>query len=442
MEKKEILEVLEDWNFWTKQQETGVLRPEYAEEIARLAAIGQVVLISGVRRSGKSTLMRQYAKRLIDSGVDAKNVLYVNFEDVRFKELNLDLMQKIFETYAEFVRPTQSSKPFVFLDEVHKIKGWERFARTLHELNKASLFASGSTSRLLSKEFGSTLTGRHLDARVFPLDFKEFLAFKKVFPENKRKFGELELISKKSVVKRLLNEYLEFGGLPLVCLTGDERGKKDLLAACFEDVLSKDVIETRGVKRPVKLKGLAKFFLSNAGRRTSLNALSKFSGLSLNAVESYSRYLEEAFLVFFLKKFSYSVKEQERTIAVVYAADNGLRSVLGFKFSEDAGWALQNAVANLLLKKFGKENLFYWMNAQKEEVDFVVKQGKEVEQLVQVCRSLGDFATRKRELRALAKASEELRCRNLLVVTEDQEGVDEFDGKKIKLVPLWKFLLE
>ena len=431
MEKTKIIEILDDWNFWTKEHDIGIIRPNYLEEITRLSKANQIISIAGVRRSGKSTIMLQYIKQLIDTKVNPKNILYINFEDVRFKELNLELLNRIYEVYLEYMQPI--SKQYIFLDEIQKIKGWERFARTMHELKKATVFVSGSNAKLLSGNLASVLTGRHLDINVFPLDFKEFLSFRKIQIKD-----ELELISKRHKIKYLLNEYIKYGGFPLVCLN---ESKKDLLQTYFEDIINKDVIGNHTITNIPKIKSLAKFYLTNVGRRISFNNISKSLSLSLDTVEKYSYYLEDAYLIHFIKKFSYSVKEQERTMVIVYAIDNGLKSLLGFNFSKDEGWLYQNVVANYLIKEYSKKNIFYWMSTTKEEVDFVVKNGLKVKQLIQVCYDIEDYDTKKRELKALVKASNELKCRNLLIITEDKEGEEKISKCKIRFIPLWKYLI-
>ena len=141
-----------------------------------LEKTGQVVTLMGVRRSGKSTMMLQYIKELIDNGLDPANTLYVNLEDTRWGELSPDLLQRIWEAYLEWLEP--KSKPYIFLDEIQLVSGWEKFVRSLHERKEAVIFVSGSSSKLLSGEFGSALTGRHVGLTVFPLTFTEFLLFK------------------------------------------------------------------------------------------------------------------------------------------------------------------------------------------------------------------------------------------------------------------------
>ncbi|MEK6949812.1 MAG: ATP-binding protein [Nanoarchaeota archaeon] len=432
MEKAQIIEILEDWNFWTKDHNVGIPREEYLQKLTKLAETEQIIVVLGVRRSGKSTIMHQYIKKLIDRKVDPKNILYVNFEDVRFGEFSLELLNQIYDVYLEYAQP--DNKQYIFLDEVQKIKGWEKFARTLHELKKAQVFVSGSNSKLLWGELSSVLTGRHLDLTVYPLEFSEFLMFKKIEVKDK-----LDLIAKRHKIKALLNEYLHYGGFPLVCL---KEPKKELLQTYFEDIINKDVIEKKIITHVSKIKSLAKFYLTNVGRRISFRSISKFQELSLDTIERYSYYLEEAYLISFIKKFSYSVKEQEKTMSVVYAIDNGLRNLVSFKFSQDDGWLYQNTVANSLIKRFGKDKIFYWTSPTKEEVDFVVKPGLKVKQLIQVCYNIADPATKKREATALVKASKELKCSDLLAITEGYEAEEKFDNKKIRYIPLWKYLCQ
>ena len=427
MEKAQIIEILEDWNFWNKEHDIGIIRPAYLKKIEKLAKTGQIVTIMGVRRSGKSTIMLQYIKQLMAQKVNPKNILYVNFEDLRFKECTLELLNQIYESYLEHMQPDQHS---VFLDEVHKIKDWEKFARTRHELKEAQIFVSSSNEKLLFGKLASILTGRHLDIEVFPIDFHEFLQF------NNLEINEKNIIVKRRKIKPLLKEYLNYGGFPLVTL---KESKKEILQTYFEDIINKDVIENHTITYVSKIKSLAKFYLTNTGRRISFNKIAKTLNLSLDTVERYSYFLEEAYLIYFIKKFSYSVKEQERTMAVVYTIDNGIRNLLGFRFSSDTGWLYQNVVATRLIKKYGKENIFYWMNDIKEEVDFVLMKGK-VKQLIQVCYNLDE--AKKREIRSLLKASKELKCKNLLVITDDKEGKETIASKKILYVPLWKWLLQ
>jgi len=226
MNKDQMFEVLNDWNFWKRKPYVGIKRVTYLEQIEKISKTGQIISIVGARRSGKSTIMLQYANKLLEEGYNKKNILYINLEDPRFLgELSLKLLQDIYDTFLEYLQP--DSKPYIFLDEVQNVPAWEKFVRALHERKEAIIFVSGSNSKLLSPEYGSVLTGRHLSLTIYPLSFKEFLYFKKIDIKNR-----MDLINQKRVIKRLFNEYLEYGGFPSVVLNKE---KREILVKYFYD---------------------------------------------------------------------------------------------------------------------------------------------------------------------------------------------------------------
>lgn len=433
MVKNEILKILDDWNFWKKDLETGIKRPLYLDRLKSFSATNQILVITGARRSGKSFIMRQLAKELIKEGGNKNNILMVNFEDPRFTELNTETLQKIYETYLEFLKPKE---PFIFLDEVQEVEAWEKWTRTMHELGKARVIVSGSNARLLSKELATLLTGRHLNTVIFPLSFKEYLAFNNIAVEKK-----LDIISKEIEIKGLLRDYLEFGSFPEVVLSKE---KKEILLTYFEDILDKDLIRRFRIRKPEKLKSLAKFYLSNISSLTTFSSIEKFLGISADTIEKFSGYLETAYLVFFLKRFSFKVKEQEKSPRKVYAIDTGLANTIGFRFSENVGRLAEN-IAFLELKRKQTINpeleLYYWKDQHHREVDFVMKEKLKVKQLIQVCWELSRSETKNREIRALLKAMEEIKLKEALVITEDYEAEESIKDKKIRFLPLWKWLL-
>ena len=278
----------------------------------------------------------------------------------------------------------------------------------------------------MASELATVLTGRHVV--VSPLDFKEFLLFKSIEIKD-----ELDLISKKIEIKGALSEWVESGGFPEVVLSEE---KKQLLLRYFEDVITRDVEKRHKVRKGEKLKTLAKFYLTNIGNPITFSSLSKFLKISKNTIEKFSTYLEEAYLLFFIKKFSF--KEQEKSPRKVYSVDTGLANAIGFRFSENRGRLMENVVALELLRKKSLNpglEFYYWKDYYKNEVDFVVKEGLDVDQLIQVT-----YATDKveeRETKSLIKASKELKCKNMIIITRDYEGM--VDG--IRCLPLWKWLL-
>lgn len=426
MDAESLLEILNDWNFWQKTPFSGIPREKYLEKMRNFSDTGQVVVLSGVRRSGKSTLMLQYIASLIRQGLDPSNTLYVNLEDPRFhNERAPDVLRKIYEVFLENLTPR---KPHIFLDEVQNVSGWEKFVRSLHERKEAVIFVSGSSSRLLSAEFGSALTGRHLMIEVFPLDFREFLRFSGLEVDTK-----LSLLHNRLKIRRLLRDYLDSGGFPQVALSGE---KKELLVRYFEDVLTKDVSQRYRIRKPEKLRALALFYLANVSSLISFNRAAKFLSLTLDTVERFSHFLATSYLLLFSKKFSYSLKEQEVNPRKVYAVDVGLRNAVVFKTGDDLGRRSENAVF-LHLRQTCKE-VYYWKDGR--ECDFMLRDGGRL-RAVQVTNNFENPIVRDRELKGLLAAAKKFNLKSGLVIDNELEGEERVKGTKIEIVPLWKWLL-
>lgn len=431
MEKSEIIEILHDWNFWKKDIDAGIERKTYLKRLKELAKMKEIVVVSGVRRSGKSTLLLQFCKSLISGGVRKEDILIVNFEDPRFKELNLKLLNNIYEIYLTELAP--GIEHYVVLDEVQVVDGWEKFARYLRENKKVNVFVTGSTSKLLSSEYSSVLAGRHVDMEVYPLSFSEFLFFKGVQVSNK-----LDIAANRHRIKRAFLEYIRWGGFPKVCLIDKEKDKKELLNTYFRDIIIKDVVSRYKIRESNKLEELAKYYLSNISSIQSFNRIKNILKLSLESVERFSAYLANAYFLSFVRKFGYSVNEQILNPRKVYCVDVGMRNSMGFVFSSDFG-RLAEDIVFLELKKSGKE-VFYWKSERQEEVDFLLKKGNKIE-LIQVCWNPEKTKTKERELFVLLKAMKEFKLRTALVFTEDYEAEEKIENKLIKYIPIWKWLL-
>lgn len=434
MDKNELFSILNDWNFWRKEMECGIARKAYVERFKALSGSNQVITVTGPRRAGKSFLMRQMGAELMGRGVKKENLLYANFEDPRFTSLDTKLMDEIFSTYKEFLAP--KGDLYLFLDEVQEIEQWEKWVRMMHELKKAKLVISGSNARLLSRELGTLLTGRHLDLSVFPLSFKEFLAFNGI-----QELDKLSLVANETDIKGLLRKYVEWGSFPEVALSGQ---KKEILLNYFEDLVTKDLLRRFKVRKSQAMKSLIKYYLSNVGNPTTFSSTEKFLKLSADTVEKFSGYFEDVYLVFFLKRFSFKVKEQEKSPRKVYAIDTGLCNAVGFHFSENTGKLAENIVFSELRRQQAQKpemELYYWKDEHHREVDFVTKTGKNVDELIQVCWNVNDLKTKNREIRSLAKAMEELKKKEAMIITEEYEAVEDVKGNRIKYVPLWKWLL-
>lgn len=434
MEKQGIIEILTDWNFWKEDLETGIRRPDYLARLKGLLDARQVVVITGPRRAGKSYLMRQWAKDLIETGLPRGEILFINFEDPRWPELDKEFLQKIYETYLEFLSPR--GKPVVFLDEVQEVLGWEKWVRMMHELGKARIILSGSNAKLLGKELATALTGRHVDATVFPLSLKEHLLFKGIIFKD-----ELDWHRRRIEIASTLREIFEFGSFPHVVLSGE---KKQILLNYFEDLLNRDLIRRFKIRKADPLKGLARYYFTNTASTVTFNAVERFLNISADTAERFSRFFEEAYLFSFVKRFSFKVKEQEKSPRKVYPVDTGLARTIGFRIGENWGRLAETLVFQELARKRSRDpgcEVFYWKDPQHREVDFVLRENREVRRLIQVCWDTDRPETREREVRALLKALEEFRLKEGWVVTEDREEEETINGRTIRYIPLWKWLL-
>jgi hypothetical protein len=438
MEKERIIEISGKWNFWEREIDAGILREEYLKKLLKFIRSDKIISVVGVRRSGKSYMIRGIVKKLIEGGSKKENTLIVNFEEPEFEGSELGFLQKIYATYLEIIKPP--SKPFIFLDEIQNVPKWERFVRSLNERKEAYLIVSGSSSKLLSEELATVLAGRQLYFEVFPLSFREFLSFRGV---KIRDLRDVLLAAQK--IKGLLREYLQFGGYPEVVLNEEEEIKIRILRSYFEDILTRDVIRRFKIKQIEKLRGLVRYYLTNISSPITFNSISKILNLPVETTRRFTSYLEISKSIFFLRRFSFSVKEQEKAARKVYTIDVGLSNAIGFRFSENLGRIAENLVAIELKRRQNlnpKLEICYWKDYDEKEVDFVIKEDLAVSGLIQICWDVSDLKTKKREIDAILRASKKLNCSNLLIITEDFEEEEEIKNKKIVYRPLWKFLCE
>lgn len=436
MEKNEIIESLLAWNFWQKGIDAGISRKPYLEQIHRYLKTDEVVALAGVRRCGKSTILLQVLAELINNGLPKQNTLYINFEDPKFYNfLGLDLLDKIWQVYQEYLNP--QGKVYLVLDEVQKIKGWEHWVRAKYDQKESvKIFVTGSNAELLSAEFSSVLTGRHLELAVTPLNFGEYLGFKGVKIEN----NKLWMAESRSLLYKHALEYLQLGGFPKIVLTGDELLRKELLEQYFNDILTKDIRDRYKLKEAGKLKNLALFFAANFTRPYTFRKVKALSEipLSLDTVHRFSHYLENSFIVDFLSRFSYSLKNRMQTARKVYFVDNGLRNAVAFKFSSDTGKLLENAVFRHLKQQ--KKEVYYYQ--EKQEVDFVLKEGLKIVGLINVSSSIEDKETYLRETAALKEAMRYFKQKEATLITlEGKAKTIRDEGFTILIVPFYQWAI-
>lgn len=381
-----------------------------------------IKVIIGPRRSGKSFFAIHFLKK------QGNNFGYVNFDDETLAGSD------DYDGIVAAMNQVYGNPKYVLFDEIQNLPKWELFVNRLQRQGY-NLTLTGSNANLLSRELATHLTGRHVLVNVIPFSFREFLSFEKK-----------ELTTAET--KEKLAEYLIYGGYPEPLMK--HLDYKEYLSTLLTSTIYKDIVKRHKVRFAQGVEDLALYLLSNVAREYSYNTLSKVTRCkSAHTAEKYIGYLEEAFLFFRINRFSFKVREQLASNKKIYCIDNGFIHAKAFQTGPDRGRLYENAVA-IWLKKAeldGRSSVYYWKNPQQEEVDFVVKEGTKVTRLIQVCCNAQNNETKKREIRALLKAGRELKCDNLLLITEDQdegneEEVEWFGIKgRIKCVPLWKWLL-
>jgi len=434
MKSEEIISILSDWNFWGKGLYTGKYR-KYSEKIVEFleGKVNKIITVFGVRRAGKSYILRQVAK-ILSEKYGKENVLYVNFEEANFGTKNIELLDKIYRAFLEIIKP--KIKPFILLDEVQEIDEWEKWVRSMHEKDACRFVISGSSAKLMSEELATLLAGRDISIEIFPLSFREFLEFKNLEIMDLR-----DIIIRKRDILSYLREYMEYGGFPEVVETENTEKKREILRRYVETILIKDVKKRYNIREVEYLDFLASYYLSNISSLISFNRLSKLLKIPVKTVERYSKYLETSRMIFFIPKFSFSLKERKISPRKVYSIDTGISNAYGFKFMENYGKLMENIVAIDLLRT--KKEIYYFRDYQQREVDFVVKEGLNIKQLIQVTYASSRDEIEQREIKALLRAYELFKEHNpeLIVITWDYEDVLKIDNKEIKFIPLWKWLL-
>ncbi len=400
--------------------------------------INKIIVLTGFRRVGKTYMMLNLAGKKLKNK-SREEIVYINFEDERIPlkaEFLTELIPAIKQTF-------KMETKILFLDEIQTIPNWSKWLRRIHDNEKFIIFVSGSTSKTSSREIPTELRGRFLEIKVFPLSFKEFLDFKGL----KFNLKQIQYSSnEKAKLIRALEEYLKFGGFPEIVLT-DYTKKQDIAQSYYQTVVRRDIIERYNIKNEGALKALL-LLLLNSTHYSSTKLYNTIKSMNYevgkSTIQSYINYIENSYLMFSVPIFSYKIKDQLQYPRKVYFIDNVFINSISTKFSGNHGRLYENLMAIDLIKKY--EDIYYWKNQQGEEVDFVIKKGIKVNWLIQVCYDINDGDTKQREIRSLLKAGKELKCKNLIIITDDyeaEERVKWFNNKtNIKFIPLWKWLLE
>lgn len=375
----------------------------------------KVTVITGVRRGGKSTLLKQIAKNY-------KGYYYLNFEDDRL----LDFSYRDFDNLRELFLEIFGEQNVFFFDEIQNVYGWEKFVTRLFR-EGCKVFVTGSNARLLSSELATALSGRHRVVKLYPFSFKEFLDFNK-FPVK-----EFYRVKERGLLKKYFHQYLKAGGFPETIKNQDKEDLRQL----HQDILIKDLIVRFKIKDVKSFRELSLFLLSNTAGLISYNNLKKVLEFkSVTTVKNYVDFLEESYLNFSLFKFDYSIKKQIINDRKVFSIDTGLINAVAFSFSENYGHILENLI--FLELKRRNRNVFYHKN--KKECDFVIKEGRKIVGAIQVTKDL-TAENKEREIDGLLEAMSAYNLKRGFIITKDEESEMHLKGKKIFIVPAYKWLL-
>lgn len=409
--------------------------PEMVERDIKISElpIKRAVSIIGPRRAGKTYLMFHEIRVLLEKNTEKSRLLYINLESDLLIGCELSDLRTMFELFYEIYPENKNKKVYLFLDEIQLVSGWEKFVRAVMDTENLQVYVSGSSSKLLSKEIATGLRGRTITYYVYPFSFREYLRAKGFRIENY--FSS----SQKALLLNLLDKFLD-GSYPEVVFFEEEKEK--ILREIMDVTIYRDVVERFKVKNIKVLKLLLKNLI--ASTYFSVHGFYKYLKsmgikVSKNTLYSYVDNFSDAMVLFTLKSYSESYKKKEQTVPKPYFVDNGLLVVNGI---ESKGRLMENVVfMELVRRDYSTDTSLFYFDSQKE-VDFVLKEGGKIARLIQVCYDIDDFKTKERELSALAKAGDELKCRDMIVITYDYENIEDYKGLEIKFVPLWKWLIE
>jgi predicted AAA+ superfamily ATPase len=399
---------------------------------------GKASICIGVRRSGKSTYLQQRMQRLVDSGVARQNILYLNFFDDRLSPLVESGPGPVLEAYFSlFPEKRGTEKIYCFFDEIQAVPDWEPFVDRVLRTENCEVWLTGSSARMLSKEIATQMRGRALSWEVFPFSFLEYLDARAL-----KSTGTLST-KERLLVQKAFGEYWECGGFPET---------SDLPAALrvkihqeyFHAVLFRDLVERHDIVHPRAVMDLARQLMGNAASLYTINRLTgalKARGHKAhkNAVADYLEWFEDAYFLFTVRKYDASLNKSNASPKKIYCVDHAMVASVASGVLLNSGHFLENLVFSALRR--ASPQIFYYKTQGNKEVDFLVLGDRGERQLIQVCETLADSKTRKRELDALAEAMRELELKNGIIVTRGEEEKIRLDGGVVEVLPAWRFCL-
>lgn len=391
----------------------------------------KIITLIGVRRCGKTSIFYHMINQLIEK-IEKTKILFLNFEDERF-ELNSDELDLILQAYMELYPSYKLSECYFFFDEIQNISNWEKFIRRMYDTISKNIFITGSNSKLLSSEIATSLRGRTLNFEIFPLSFKEYLSFKDI---------EVDFYSSKSLafIKNAQESFLKNGSFPEILFLEEIYANKTL-QEYFNVLLYKDLAERYNITNTVALKFFLKRIISSSTKQISINKIFnelKSSGIKIgkNTLYEFLEYVQNIYLALTLQKYDNSLINKELGEKKIYSIDIGLNNATEFRFSDDIGKSLENAVF-LELKR--KEFDIYYYRTSKSECDFLVFDKNTISDVIQVTFDMSDENTKNREIKGLIEACRNFDLKSGTIITFDSEDELIKNDIKIKIIPFYKW---
>jgi len=430
MMKNVISQLIDD--FHERKLPDPVIRTQVFSEVQ-----GKADVVIGMRRAGKTWFCYQKIKELLASGIEKEKILYLNFEDDRLLEFNVQNFQEILDVYFGKYPEHRKTRCYFFFDEIQRIDQWEMFIRRLLDTENIQIFVTGSSSKLLGSEIATSLRGRSLAIEIFPFSFEEYLRYAGLFSDRPKTYGA----NTASLLRKAIKDYLEVGGFPEIQAL-DRELRIEILQGYIDSVLLKDIIERHKVSNILVLKHLVRHVMNSSGGRFSVNKFfNTMKSLSIkctkNSLYEYLDHLTDAFLFYKVPIHSRSEQSRLSNPAKIYAIDIGLLNAMTFRNSYDYGKLLENMVF-MHLRREGYDTEYVPTKGGRETDFFARHRTSGETQLIQVCWEMSDERTFKRELQGLKSAMDELSLPTGTIVTWDDETVIE---DKIKVIPIWKWLL-
>jgi predicted AAA+ superfamily ATPase len=421
-------------DFQESSMETGVPRRLHIETMP-----GKAIVCIGVRRSGKSTYMFQIIEKLLADGVSQQNILYMNFFDDRLHDLRADNLALIAEAYYSIYPEKKNSETvYCFFDEIQAVPGWEPFIDRLMRTEKCEVYLTGSSARMLSREIATQMRGRALSWEIFPFSFREFLDCKKIGSE-----GALST-KQRLLVQKAFDEYMEVGGFPEVAALGRNMRIKTH-QEYFHAILFRDLVERHDVSHPKAVSDLAHRLVNNTASLYTVNSLTGYlhslgHKAPKSAVSDYIEWFEDAYFLFTVRIFDASLARANTNPKKIYCVDHALVASVSSGILLNSGHLLENIVFTALRQSH--QEIYYYKTKNGREVDFIVPARGQGHVLIQVCESLAEPQTRKRETAALNEAMAELGLKTGIIVTRNADELIAADTGTIEVIPAWRFLLD